>query len=491
MPMIPVPDSDRERWEEGARRLSMLEGRWREALMRAMGEFFAPQVRDRISSAVDISRAPYKHAVDQLNTLYLDQPTVSAGAADLAPLAGDTLWALRHEAHRVTIGLGECLLRWDVVGTPPRMTHRVVLPTCCTVITDPRDQHTILALTEVYEVPAPAGGCIILRETHDSREGQTPYRVDQWDDVTGWHDVTATQTRDLDDGVPYRDSAGVQIIPYSLHHFRLGSHTWAWHHWAELVAAQLHAGCLQTWLLAGIRDNAYPTRLTIDLDMPAGTIVPEGSVAGSSGGSAYVLLEPSTILRMRTSPTAPGGSGSVTTLQATMNVQETSLAAASYVEQALQDAGLGPADEAPAKGVSGHAIHISREALRRSQKQQLPAARLGDQRMLAMGARLANRYLSTSLPEEPTAYALSYHGIPLSTAEVQSTVDRVTRLLDAGLMTRAMALREVYPQMSATEAAALADELEPEEPAEVEPSTPAEDAVEDDAEETTDTGDTT
>jgi len=487
MPVIPVPDSDRDRWEEGVRRLSMLEGEWLPALRRALGEFFAPQVRDRIGSAADISRAPFKHAVDQLNSLYLDQPTVSAGDADLAPLAGDTLWALRHEAHRVTIGLGECLIRWDVVGTPARMTHRVVLPTCCTVVTDPRDQHTILALTEVYEVPADDGGCYILRETHDARPGRVPYRVDKWDDVTGWHDVTAEQTRDLDAGVPYRDTSGAQIIPYSLHHLRLGSHTWAWHGWAELVAAQLHAGCLQTWLLAGIRDNAYPTRLTIDLDMPSGTVVPEGSAAGSSGGAAYVLLEPSTILRMRTAPTAPGGSGSVTTLQATMNVQETSLAAASYVEQALLDAGLGPADEAPAKGVSGHAIHISREALRRSQKQQIPAARLGDQRMLAMGARLANRYLGTALPEDPTAYALSYHGIPLSTAEVQSTVDRVTRLLDAGLMTRAMALREVYPQMSAVEAATLAAELEPEEPAEVEPPTPAAD----DAEDPTDTGATT
>ncbi|MGI9252742.1 MAG: hypothetical protein ACR2J8_03280, partial [Thermomicrobiales bacterium] len=281
-----------------------------------------------------------------------------------------------------------------------------------------------------------------------------------------WVDVTAEQTRGLEGGVPYRDSAGRQIIPYALHHQAMGSHTWAWRVWAELVAAQLHAGCLQTWLLAGIRDNAYPTRVAIDLDVPSGTIIPEGSIAGQ-GSSAYITIEPSTILRMRTANTAQGG-GSITTLAATMDPAAVSGVIASYVEQALQDAGLGPPDEAPSKGVSGHAISISRDALRRSQRQQIPAARLGDQVMLALGASLANRYLGTDLPEDPAAYSVSYHGIPLSTAEIQVAVDRVTKLLDAGLMTRSMALREVHPYLSEADAVALAaeiaDEMEPDEP---------------------------
>lgn len=458
MPAIPVPDSERARWEEGERRLAMLSGQWKPVLRAALGEFFAPQVRDRIGSAVDMSRAPFKHAVEALNTLYLDPPTVSAADADLSPLSPDTLWPIRDEAQRVVIGLGECLVRWDYVDQPtPRLVQRLVLPNRCEVIANPRDQHEIWMVRETMTIPLDTGGWMILRETHDTRENRVPFLVERWDDQTGWQNVTAEQTRDLDDGVPYRDAAG-QIVPYSLHHQTLGSHTWSWCEWAELVDAQLHAGCLQTWLLAGIRDNAYPTRVTVDLDMPTGAVVPEGDAARGTG-SAYILIEPSTILRLKTSPTAQGV-GTVTTLPATMNIQETSLAAAGYVEQALQDAGLGPADEAPAKGVSGHAITISREALRRSQKRQIPPARLGDQRMLALGARLANRYLGASLPTDPAAYSLTYHGIPLSTAEVQSAVDRVTRLLDAGLMTRAMALREVYPQLAPAEAERLAAQLD-------------------------------
>ena len=58
---------------------------------------------------------------------------------------------------------------------------------------------------------------------------------------------------------------------------------------------------------------------------------------------------------------------------------------------------------------NGEVGTISREALRRSQKQQIPAARLGDQYMLAMGARLSNRYLSTALPEDPAALRCDYN----------------------------------------------------------------------------------
>ena len=462
---LPIPSHERARIEEGELRMSLLEGRWDGALRERMGRFFAESVRDRISSAVDMSRAPFKYAIDALNLLYLDAPTVAAGDADLSPLSGATLWPIRHQAHRIVLGLGECLIRWDVSesGGARRLTHRLVLPHRTEVITDPRDQFKILVIREMMEVPQPDGRHCLYRETHDARpEAPTPYMVEEWvSDESGahqWVDVTAEQTRGLEGGVPYRDSAGAQIIPYAIHHQYLGSHTWQWRVWSELVAAQLHSGCLQTWLLAGIRDNAYPTRVAIDLDIPSGTVIPEGSIAGQ-GGSAYITIEPSTILRMRTANTATG-TGSIATLAATMDPAAVSGVIASYVEQALQDAGLGPADEAPAKGVSGHAISISRDALRRSQRQQIPAARLGDQVMLALGARLANRYLGTALPEDPAAYSLSYHGIPLSTAEVQSTVDRVTRLLDAGLMTRAMALREVHPYLSEADANALADEID-------------------------------
>lgn len=500
MPVIPVPESERERWEEGTRRLAMLSGRWKPVLREAMAQFFARQVRDRIGSAVDMSRAPFKYAIEALNTLYLDAPTVSAAELEpevLAPLALDTLWPLRDEAQRIVLGLGECLIRWDYVDEPePRLVQRIVLPNCVEVVTDPRDQHTLWMVRETMAIPLPEGGWQVLRETHDVRANRQPYIVEEWNEAAGWMDATAKHTRGLEDGVPYRDTRGRQIMPYGILHMTLGSHTWSPFEWAELVDAQLHAGCLQTWLLAGIRDNAYPTRVTVDLDMPTGTVVPDSPTAQGGAGGAYIMIEPSTILRMKTSPTAQGV-GTITSLPATMDVQATSLAAANYVEQALQDAGLGPTDEAPARGVSGHAITISREALRRSQKRQIPPARMGDQRLLVVGAKLANRYLGASLPEQPSAWSLTYHGIPLSTAEVQSAVDRVVRLMEAGLMTREMALREVYPQMSETEAEELADELEhetsPADPAEdaTEPTAETEDAMDGPADATDDSPDTT
>ena len=108
----PVPAHERARIDEAELRLSMLEGRWAPALRERMGQFFAEQVRDRINSAVDMSRAPYKFAIDALNLLYLDAPTVSVGDdTDLTPLVGATLWPLRSQAHRIVLGLGECLLR--------------------------------------------------------------------------------------------------------------------------------------------------------------------------------------------------------------------------------------------------------------------------------------------------------------------------------------------------------------------------------------------
>ena len=479
----PKDPSEKDRCEEGELRLRMLEGAWRDDLDEALNEFFAPEVIARIESARDISRAPYASAMNQINTLYQDDPTVSIRGAtdatepdddaeepDPAPLLAPELWAARQQGQLWTLGLGEAATRVDLVTEPGgarRLTYRAIPGCLLQVRCSPSDPRRIV---EVIETRPPDGNGKWRRETHRAypARGDAPatgsFTVEEYDTNPGggWVDVTANAITDFGEGGKvgdplYSDDDG-PIMPYALHHLTLGRSTWSWRRWSELVQAQLYVGCLRTFWLAGFRDNAHPIRYGIDIILPG--IAPEGGPG--TAGPARLLLDPSVFLEIHTR-SGINQTGSVGTLEPTMHIGDALRGIDDYIAGALQDAGLGPADEAPARGVSATAIVVSRESRRTSQRQQTPAARLGDQQLLAAAARIWNKYGGgAKLPTDPAAYAISYRGIPLSTEEVRSIVDRVTALLNARLTTRARAILEVHPQMSPAEARQLAAEIDAE-----------------------------
>jgi hypothetical protein len=190
----------------------------------------------------------------------------------------------------------------------------------------------------------------------------------------------------------------------------------------------------------------------MDVDVPAAS-----SIRGGDPTADRITADGTSLTLLHSRGDKTGSTG---TFAQTMEPSSALAAIDSKVSQALRDAGLGPVDEAPAKGVSGTAITISRESLRREQRRQIPAARLADQHLLATAARLANAYLGTALPTEPESYCIDYHGVPPSTDEVLAAVQRATSLMSAGLTTRERAIMEVYPEMTPKQAEDLASEIE-------------------------------
>jgi hypothetical protein len=444
----PDPDSheDANRWRLGEERHDLLESTWRVRLSSALSSFYAPEVLARLTQP-DISRCPFGFAIRTLNTLLDEEPVCGAVVPGILT---PEYWAFRQEAQQLALGMGESLMRVDVLGG--RIRYRVVPSHCVEAEQDPDDPGWPIMVRETRQRQMADGCWVWTRETWRPKANE--FKIEQRLD-SGWVDQTAVWYKDRSIApYPYVDVKGEPVLPYALFHSRVRNRLWSPSIMEELVSATYATGCMNTFFLHGMRDCANPTTHAINLVCPAAVIEP------GSPGIGRIVRDPTTITPWAVADkTLPG---TLFTIEATMEPLVQMQAIDLYVAAAYRDAGLGPTDEAPAKGVSGVAIQISRDSLRRSQTSQRPAARLADQRMLVTAARISNARLGTSYPTTEADYPIEYHGIPLSTDEVRAAVERVTTLLGAGLTTLRMALREVHPQLNATQIDALAREIEAE-----------------------------
>ena len=478
----PRPESDAYAliWDEASLRDRMMSEAWLPDLKDALRGFYAAEVLETFSTA-NMARNLVKHACESLNTLYDDTPTVAVRGenVDLSAISTPELWSLRQDAQGKALSTSASLLRTDVIGG--RIRYRVVDLHSVEMGPDDNDPGQPAWVRETR--PRVVNGVEMwTRETWRADPNDPLCKVEAWreTEIGGvWVDVTAEAMPDLGDkAYPYTDADG-PIPAYVLIPDKIRNHLCQPYIRAGLVSTTLAIGCLNTFWLHGVRDCANAQMVVFDA-MPVGAIVD-----GPNGGAAVtrLLRNPSGVWQFQS---RQGLAGRLEVSQSTMDPLGMAKAIAEAVEQAYHDEGLGPSDEAPAKGVSGTAIQVSREALRRSQRRQMPAAKRADCEILANAARLANAYLGASLPTDPAAYSIEYHGIALSTDEVRATVDRATRLLEAGLTERWRAIREAHPHLSEDEARAMADRIDAarKPPPPAAPAPPPEDPEDDD------TGDT-
>jgi hypothetical protein len=494
LPPKPRPPSeiDRALWGQAEVRQSILDERWEYLVSEAMTAFYAAEVLARITH-IDLSRNPAAYAWNALNTLYDDTPTVAAEdtpAEALALTSTPELWALRHESQLRAIAIGESLMRLDVRDGQVR--YRVVGAEYVEMQADP-DRPGVLGAIRETRLRDLGMGPEWTRETWAPARAE--YRVEAYRERPGggsseWVDVTATAWPD--GGYPYVDATG-PILPYVLCHLELHGALRRPGRWTSLVSATVAAAVLHTWWLMGMRDCASPQTIALD-SFPAGAATDPTVTLASTVEIQRLVKDPSSIALFKS---ANGTGGSVFNLDPTMDPSSYRQSIDDYIATALRDCGLGPTDEAPAKGVSGAAIAVSREALRRSQRQQRPAAEQADREILATAARLARiastppAPLAALLPTDPSAYSISYRGIAPSTDEIRTAAERQRILLDLGLTERWRAIMEVHPEITRTEAEAMAARIERQRirmaapPRAARPAAPApeaEDSAEDDIE---------
>jgi hypothetical protein len=251
---------------------------------------------------------------------------------------------------------------------------------------------------------------------------------------------------------PRRDRAGAPIFPWVQYHMQTQNRLWDPCSRAELVEGTLNAACLRTWWVSGLRDLAHPQRYGIDVDVPAGA-----NLRGLSEADR-ITLDASSILMFRSVGTAPG----LGTLAPAMQSAEALDGIERYNASLLEGDGLG-IEPSNTSRMSGYAIVVTRDSLRRVQRQQTPSCQEGDRAALSVMARMSNAYGGTRLPELPGAWTLGYHGVERSLEEQRGALETVTARRAAKLITRKDALITLEPGLSPIEAELKLDEIDAEE----------------------------
>lgn len=450
----------------------MQESEWRPFVERRMWEFFDQSVIDRIYSGLDTSSNTSKFSNEKRATLYDVAPTAAFRASDEDRRLLDLgrLWALSQWRHLVTNVCNDSLVRVDWT-LRDGISYRTVTPDCVVAKSySPNTPDIPAAIDELRIRELPNGQQIWTWDVWDVSNPARPYFAvlsgDRRKDLTPVFmpelmAETAGGARIYSpDGTragwfPYVDRSGWPILPYALHHHRLKHRLWSWQERREIYDGTITAACLRTWFVSGLRDLVHPQRVGINVRLPA--------AVNQRGRTEVdrVTLDASSILMFET---LGGGSGSLQTLEPAMDPQLALDSIERYNAQLLEGDGLG-IEPSNTSRMSGYAIVVTRDSLRRVQRQQQPAATQGDRQILTIAARLLNAYAATDLPELPEEYAFGYHGIEFSLEEIRSRIEQVQALRTAKLMTRVDAMLTVYPSLTPEEARAKLAEIDAEDAA--------------------------
>lgn len=434
----PPDTADAQRWDYSACILRMLDGEWDADAERRLADFFAPEVRELLPPA-EISCNPVLSINSQKCVLYDDDPEVSIGGedvedVDLSPVLTPELWPLMQDRLLKQQAMNEALVRLDWDAEIGACSYRVVPANHVVCRADPRRPDRPIMVSEA-RIRRTIGGDVEewTWETWDVSDPRNPtFTIEAVDQRGKRHDVTAAYYLD-EHGVPatdypHRRRSGEPILPYQLYHARVGTSLWAPRRGREVVGGTLTAASLWTMWVGGVRDGAHPQRLLID-----GQVATVATPRPSGGSQVRVVrMNPMAILEVKSDGAGRASHGQ---WQPAMEPKTAGESIESFIAGLATYADLSPSDiSIGSKGASGYAIVVSREGLRRAQKRMIPACRMGDQRLLATAAMLANAYGGHDLPEDPRAWAIKYSEIGRTPEEVAAEREETVARRDAKLL---------------------------------------------------------
>lgn len=470
----PLDGDDQERWAESGRRYDILHGCWQEHAEARHDELFTEEVRTFLPPA-ETSRNALLCYHQQLAIAYDETPQVVASEdgvtvepEDLAPIVYDGMWQVLQDNCLYVSAINESVVRLDVdpKSDPDHVVYRVV----------PTDRVVMWALPENPGVPV---GCSELRERVRPEDGKPEWTWETWD-VSG--ETAVFKIESMSDGrsvdrtaaygtgaYPYIDKASDAIFPYVLYHRFQTRQLWSPYRGAELVWGTLTIAALWTLWLSGVRDGAHPQRYVIDGKVVGGKVVKQ--INGVTP-IEQAVGNPMALLQIES--TGTGRTASVGQYQPAMDPKSAAEAIESYEAGLATYAGLNPSDVSRgSQGASGYAIVVSRDGQRRAVAKLLPGLRAGDTALFATGARLANAYLGTALPESPDAYSIQYRTMPETTEERKAKLEEAKALMDLGLMSKVEAYRLFHPGVDDEAARVALADIEAEDDGTPEPSNPA------------------
>jgi hypothetical protein len=452
MAFAPVPTSPEEqaRWIESGMRYDILCGHWAEWAEQRHADLFAEEIRTFLPPA-EVSRNPALNYHSQLAIVYDQNPTVTAteegveiDADDLAAIVTDELWQVEQQNGLLTSGCNEALIRLDVdpEADPDHVHYRCVPAHRVEAWADPSDPSNPWGIRELRPRTDPVTN---LEEwTWEEWDVSTPtptFRITAKDANGNEQNVTEKYAGSAE--FPYIDDEG-PIFPYVLYHRQHTRQLWSPFTGSELFSGTLTVSALWTLWLSGVRDGAHPLRVVLNGTVVGGKVVKQ---LGGGGGSAPIeqaVVNPMALLQIH--DVKQGQSASIGQWQPAMDPKSAAESIESYEAGLGTYAGVSPADlSRGSASASGYSIIVSRDGQRKAVQRMIPGRRVGDARLLATAARLANRYLGTSLPTSRGAYSIQYHTLPETTEERAAKLSEAKELLALGLMSKVEAYMLFHP----------------------------------------------
>lgn len=486
----PVPGDTYEarRWSEGDRRLRMLEGVWRDDLLRRRQDMVGA-VRSDAWGDPSLSINVFRGIVQELAVLYDREPEISHdpppgtdiepfdtdGLANAIRLAG--LWPMMQRVQRLCLGLREMLVRVHV-DDRGRLRYRPVPPNSVIAASFLDDPSRPVMVQELRKRTHPDTGRPIWTIDYlDVSDPDAPiYRVHKADpgvklgeDLSPLFLATADNpSGDFSgDAYPYRRrpivndageilDLGRPVLPFVLYHAEhSGDRLFDPFDWIELVEASLDLAVLQQMLIHSFKDASWPQRWIANL-RPAGASVID---TPQDSRRMQVVSDPATILMLETPTDLEDNVGQpmVGQFQAGADVTKLEETLSNMIARVAQDAGVPPSDVQRLGGTarSGAAISLTNEGKRKAQRKYRSAFQAGDEQLVTLSAILLNRATGSRFPEG--GYIVHHREIPLSPEELKARREHHLELYQAGLITRTRAIMEIFPGTTKREAEAGGD----------------------------------
>lgn len=441
------PDSDEaSRCDIAARRVRMVDGEGLPDFEEAIAGWFAAEVQT-VLPRPEMSRNPLVDIVTQLGSMIYQEPyhfqmldEAGEPVGDKVAVSMETL-GVQQEMVRYMLAVNECPLRLDVSDTGA-VTCRVVTPDTIAAWPHPDDP------TQFGKVEQ--GVCRVLDgkeqwtwDRWDVRDRENPvFQVVIYSNDGSESDVTEKAVGFTGWPKRYTDKNGAAVMPWIQYHRYTTSKLWLTGRGMEAVQGTLTVSCLWTAWLAAVRDVGFPTRAIIDGNIVGGTVQRKNGTTVESH-----VLSPMTILQVASK--GDGLRASLDGWTSTFDAKSTGEAVSDFEAGLATSLGLSPADVTRgSQGMSGYALVVSRDGLRRQWARiQVPLTK-SDQIRIARTIALSR----LDLPTDPSRWRVCYPEVQDSAQERAARVDEAVKLYTAGIITGAEAYMRTHPGTDEDEA---------------------------------------
>lgn len=388
--------------------------------------------RARAWGAPHMARNPYLQVWTQIGaSQYREVPEVEppAGAEEVAAAVVESgFWQLAQRLHRDTLAWNENFVRVDLAEGVP--TYRPVFPDLVSVVCNPVRPSQPVAVNEWVQDPENPSKWVRLEVDPRSRV----YRA--WDDQGTDVSLRVLGGVYVGDAYPWvNPTTNEALLPYVVRHKQETGWMWDPYSGSSVVEGTLNLGVLYTaweWIML---QASWPQRYVAGVE-------PAGMDVNSRDGK--VTADPAVILRLM--PTEDLNGQPLIGQWANAADPAAFLGAIRDYERDLVETALGGAmvSRTTSDIRSQYSLAVSREAQREAQQVYEPQARRADLQLLSLTAALLGA---------PTAgWRIRYRPLPRDPSEMQAEMDRMAKLIEAGLLDKVTAYMELHPGMTRDEA---------------------------------------